>query len=133
MLTKLIWKPQVVCEEIGHVVVQPFQHVQGIINEEDGVIVAVQHPLEVVIPLKMSSQKRRHSSPAQSTEQVKQTAESWRADATACNDMSTQEQGGMRRVDSCLLSHPVDSTHYWAILESHTCSLADCISKYSCK
>ena len=40
-LTKLVRKPKVVSEEVGHVVVQPFQHVQGIIYEEDGVIISV--------------------------------------------------------------------------------------------
>lgn len=70
VLTVLIWKPEVVCEEVGHVVVQPLQHVQGIIDEEDCVIIAIQHPLEVVIPSKVGSQKGRHSSPVQSNEQV---------------------------------------------------------------
>ena len=41
MRTKLVREPKVVSEEIGHVVVQAFQHVQGIIYEEDCVIIPV--------------------------------------------------------------------------------------------
>lgn len=40
-LTKLIREPKVVSEEVGHVVVQPFQHVQGIIYKEDCVIISI--------------------------------------------------------------------------------------------
>ena len=40
-LTKLVRKPKVVSEEVGHVVVQPFQHVQDIIYEEDSVIISI--------------------------------------------------------------------------------------------
>lgn len=54
-VTKLVWEPEVVCEEVGHVVVQPFQHVQGIVDEEDCVVVAIQHPFEVVVSMKMCS------------------------------------------------------------------------------
>ena len=61
-LTKLIGEPEVVCEEVGHVVVQPLQHVQGIVNEEDGVVVAIQHPLEVIV-VKVGSQKGGHPCP----------------------------------------------------------------------
>ena len=63
-LTELVWEPQVVSEEVGHVVVQPFQHVQGIVNEEDSVVIPIQQPLEVVIPMKMGRQKGGHPSPA---------------------------------------------------------------------
>lgn len=63
VLTKLVRKPEVIREEVGHVVVQPLQHVQGIIDEEDCVIISIQHPLEVVIAMKMGSQKWSHSGP----------------------------------------------------------------------
>ena len=62
-VTKLVWKPEVVCQEVGHVVVQPFQHVQGVVYEEDCVIIAIQQPLEVVIAMQMGGQERSHSCP----------------------------------------------------------------------
>ena len=62
-ITKLIREPEMICDEVGHVVVQPFQHVQGIVNEEDCVIIAVQHPLEVVVAMQVCSQKGGHPSP----------------------------------------------------------------------
>ena len=70
ILTKLVWEPQVICKEVGHVVIQLFQHVQGIVNEEDGVIVAVQHPFEVVIAMKVSSQEWGDSCPADMCSEV---------------------------------------------------------------
>ena len=91
VLTVLVWKPEVVCEEVGHVVVQPLQHVQGIIDEEDGVIITIQHPLEVVTPSKVSSQKGCHSSPVQSIEQVSRSTDSRRAVPIACNTVCVQE------------------------------------------
>lgn len=63
LVTKLVWEPEVVCEEVGHVVVQPFQHVQGIVDEEDCVVIAIKHPFEVVVTMKMGSQKWGHPSP----------------------------------------------------------------------
>ena len=70
-VTKLIWKPEVVCEEVGHVVVQPFKHVQSIVDEEDCVIIAIQHPLEVVVAMQVGRQKGGHSRPANSQKGVK--------------------------------------------------------------
>lgn len=66
-ITKLIWEPEVVRQEVGHVVVQPFKHVQGIVDEENCVIIAVQHPLEIVVAMQMRSQEGGHPSPANTT------------------------------------------------------------------
>lgn len=69
-LTKLVGKPEVVSKEVGHVVVQPFKHVQGIVNEKHRVIIPVQHPLEVVIAMKMGGQEWGHPCPAVPTFRV---------------------------------------------------------------
>ena len=66
-VTKLIWEPEVVCQEVGHVVVQPFKHVQGIVDEEDCVIIAIQQPLEVVVAMQMCRQEGGHPSPVNIT------------------------------------------------------------------
>ena len=56
-----------VCQEVGHVVVQPFKHVQGIVDEEDCVIIAIQQPLEVVVAMQMCRQEGGHPSPVNVT------------------------------------------------------------------
>ena len=63
-LTKLVGEPQVICQEVRHVVIQALQHLQGVVYEEDGVVIPVQHPLEVVIAMQVGGQEGCYPSPA---------------------------------------------------------------------
>ena len=57
-------EPDVVGDEVGHVVVQPLQHAEDVVYVEDGVVVAIQHPLVAVCSQAVVRQERRHCCPA---------------------------------------------------------------------
>lgn len=42
------------CEEVGHVGIQVFDNIHGALQKEDGVVIAVEEPLEGVIQIPVS-------------------------------------------------------------------------------
>lgn len=69
----LLWILDIVCKEVGQLVIQMPQHLQGIFNKEDCVVLPKQDPFVVVYTNCLVCQEWRHGRPRHDQEQMSAT------------------------------------------------------------
>ena len=73
-LTLPLWEPEVVCQVVGHVMVQTVDQVEHVLREEHSVVVPIQNPLVVIQPHRLIRPERRQGRPAFSSSAAQQGA-----------------------------------------------------------
>lgn len=58
-----VWPPDGIADEVRHVVVQILDQVEDIVDEEDGIVIAIQDPLVVLHAVGHVCNEGRHCSP----------------------------------------------------------------------